>query len=138
MQTKITRRLAAILAVDMVGFSRLMARDEAGTLARQKAQREALIDPRIAAHHGRIVKTMGDGLGDIMIDGKDILGGGVNVATRLEGLAPPGGLCLSDMVHFPGRRLADWETYWHAAMEYRDQGDFDHLTDGLRKAGTTD
>ena len=114
MQTKITRRLAAILAVDMVGFSRLMARDEAGTLARQKAQREALID------------------------GEDILGDGVNVAARLESLAPPGGLCLSDMVRIPGRCLADWETYWHAAMEYRDQGDFDHLTDGLGKAGMTD
>jgi adenylate cyclase len=130
------RRLAAILAADMVGYSRLMEADESGTIARQKAHRQELIDPEIAAHNGRIVKTTGDGLlvefasvvdatecavviqramaerekdvpeerriqyriginlGDIVIDGDDILGDGVNVAARLEGLAEPGGICV--------------------------------------------
>ena len=134
------RRLAAILAIDMVGYSRLMETDESGTIARQKAHRENFIDPQIDRYTGRIVKTTGDGLlaefpsvvdavdcalafqsalsdeeqniseeqrilyraginlGDIVIDGEDILGDGVNVAARLEAIAPPGGLCVSDMV----------------------------------------
>ncbi len=135
------RRLAAILAADMVGYSRLMEADEEGTIARQKAHRADLIDPMIAQYKGRIVKTMGDGLliefnsvvdavrcavevqeamvtreadfagderiayrvgvnlGDIVIDGDDILGDGVNIAARLEGLAEPGGICVSDVVY---------------------------------------
>ena len=135
------RRLAAILAADMVGYSRLMAADEVGTIERQKAHRKALIDPKIAQYGGRIVKTTGDGmlvefpsvvaavqcavdiqramperepevpdakriryriginLGDIVIDGDDILGDGVNVAARLEGLADPGGTCISGAVY---------------------------------------
>ena len=136
------RKLAAILAADVVGYSRLMGEDEAGTHARLKALRKELIEPKIAEHRGRIVKLTGDGalvefasvvdavqcavevqqshrrcttptlepeqriefrvginLGDVIIDGDDIYGDGVNVAARLEGLAPPGGVCISDIVH---------------------------------------
>jgi len=131
------RRLAAILAADVVGYSRLMSADEVGTLANLKAHRRALIDPTVAGHHGRIVKTTGDGalvefasvvdavgcavaiqrgmfgrnlgvaddkrivfriginVGDIIIDGDDIFGDGVNIAARLEALCEPGGICIS-------------------------------------------
>ncbi len=131
------RKLAAILAADVVGFSRLMERDETGTLAALKAHRGELIEPQITEHHGRVVKLMGDGtlaefasvvdavacaiaiqrgmaarnadvaderrialrvgvhLGDVIVEGDDIYGDGVNVAARLERLAEPGGLCLS-------------------------------------------
>ncbi len=135
------RRLAAILAADMVGYSRLVEADEAGTLAQLKTHRKELIDPKIAGHNGRVVKTTGDGIliefasvvgavecavdiqrgmarrgaevpedrriafrvginfGAIVIDGDDILGDGVNIAARLEGLAEPGGICVSSAVH---------------------------------------
>ena len=135
------RRLAAILAADVVGYSRLMGEDEAGTLARLKALRKELVQPKITGGRGRIVKLMGDGLlaefpsvveavrcaveiqqdmagreaglpdehrirlrigvnlGDIIVEGSDIYGGGVNVAARLEGLAEPGGICISAKVH---------------------------------------
>jgi adenylate cyclase len=135
------RKLAAILAADVVGYSRLMGEDEAGTHARLKALRKDLIEPKIAEHRGRVVKLTGDGalvefasvldavqcaiatqlgvaqrnadlprrdriefrvginLGDVIIDGDDLYGDGVNVAARLEGLAPPGGVCVSDVVH---------------------------------------
>ena len=134
------RRLAAIVLFDVAGYSRLMGRDESGTLAALKAHRRELIDPKIAEHGGRIVKTTGDGLlvefssvvdavrcavdvqrgmaernagtpadkrleyriginvGDIIIDGDDIFGDGVNVAARLEALADPGGICVSRVV----------------------------------------
>ena len=134
-----TRRLAAILAADVVGFSSMMERNEEGTLTRLKALQRDLLEPRVSAHHGRLVKTTGDGflvefaspleavrcalgvqeelarncapeeplrlrmgitLGDIIVqDDGDIYGEGVNVATRLEQLAEPGGVCLSGKVH---------------------------------------
>jgi adenylate cyclase len=137
---EVRRRLVAIMAADMVGYSRLVQLNEAGTISRQKVLRRQLIDPRIAQFGGRIVKTTGDGLlvefpsvmdavqcaadiqnemairetdlppesriryrvginlGDIIIDGEDILGDGVNVACRIEGLATPGGICISSSV----------------------------------------
>lgn len=134
------RRLAAILAADVTGYSRLIEADEEGTLGRLKALRGEAIDPQIARHHGRIVETTGDGLlvefasvvdalrcaaavqaalahsnaqlpadrrielrigihqGDIVVEDGDIFGDGVNIAARLEGLAEPGGICISSRV----------------------------------------
>jgi adenylate cyclase len=134
------RRLTAILAADVAGYSRLMGVDEEGTHERLKAHRVALVDPKIAEHHGRIVKTTGDGmlvefpsvvdavrcavdvqrgmveqnaaipaderiefrvginLGDVIVDGDDVFGDGVNIAARLEALAEPGGICVSATV----------------------------------------
>jgi len=135
------RRLAAILAADVVGYSRLMGTDEAGTLERLKSLRRELVQPKIAERGGRIVKLMGDGLlaefpsvveavrcavelqqamagrepglpderriilrigvnlGDVIVEGSDIYGDGVNVAARLEALAEPGGICVSGDVY---------------------------------------
>jgi len=140
-EERVKRRLAAIFAADVVGYSRLMGEDEVGTLAALKAHRAALIDPKIAEHQGRIVKTTGDGmlveftsvveavacavaiqrgmaernapmaqdrrivlriginLGDVIVEGEDIYGDGVNVAARLEGLAEPGGIYVSGDVY---------------------------------------
>jgi adenylate cyclase len=137
---RVERRLAAILAADVAGYSRLIEADEEGTLGRLKALRAEVIDPKIAGEHGRIVKTTGDGLlvefasvidalrcaaevqtaiaesnaplppdrriefrigihqGDIVVEDGDIFGEGVNIAARLEGLAEPGGLCVSARV----------------------------------------
>jgi adenylate cyclase len=137
-EPRVARRLAAILAADIVGYSRLMSTDEEATLAALKACRRELIDPKIAEHGGRIVKTTGDGalvefasvvdavrcsieiqramvernavipedrrvefriginLGDVIIEDGDIFDDGVNIAARLEGIADPGGICISD------------------------------------------
>src|SRR5437870_5995084 len=144
-----SRRLAAILAADVAGYSRLMGADEEGTLDRLKAHRRQLVDPRIKEHHGRIVKTTGDGLlaefpsvvdavrgaveiqramvdretvmaedrrirfrigvnlGDIIADGDDIFGDGVNIAARLEALAQPGTICISHTVYDQVRNKLD-------------------------------
>jgi adenylate cyclase len=137
-EARVDRRLAAILAADVAGYSRLMGVDEEGTLAALKACRREIIDPKIAEHRGRIVKTTGDGalvefasavdavrcalevqrgmaernaaipedrriefriginVGDVIIDEGDIYGDGVNIAARVESLARPGAICLSD------------------------------------------
>jgi TolB-like protein/class 3 adenylate cyclase/Flp pilus assembly protein TadD len=147
---RVERRLAAILAADVAGYSRLMGEDEEGTLARLKAIRRELADPKIKEHRGRIVKTTGDGLllefasivdavrcavevqremaernvnvpsdrriefrmginlGDIIKDGRDIYGDGVNVAARLEALAEPGGICVSRVVRDQVRDKLDF------------------------------
>ena len=141
MKQPVERRLAAILAADVAGYSRLMGADEEGTLERLKSHRRELIDPKIKEQRGRIVKLTGDGalvefpsvvdavrcaveiqramadrnaetpedrriafrigvnLGDVIVDGDDIYGDGVNIAARLEGLAEPGGICVSGTVH---------------------------------------
>ena len=139
---RVQRRLAAVLAADVAGYSRLMGREEEGTLARLKSFRKALVDPAIAEHRGRIVKTTGDGMlvefasavdaaalrhrrssaewprrtpmyrrtpgsnfasaftsATSSIDDNDIFGDGVNIAARLEGIAEPGGVCISDDAH---------------------------------------
>ncbi|MFC3614781.1 adenylate/guanylate cyclase domain-containing protein [Lutimaribacter marinistellae] len=146
------RRLTTILAADVVGYSRLMAKDEAGTLGQLKANRRELIDPKVEEHRGRLIKLMGDGMllefesvtdaveysldvqasmrvrnenvppegrivyrigintGDVVVEGDDIYGNGVNVAARLEGIAPPGGLAISDDVFrlLSNDLSADW------------------------------
>src|SRR3974390_744723 len=140
-EARVDRRLAAILAADIAGYSRLMGVDEEGTLRQLKTHRKELVDPKITEHRGRIVKTTGDGMlvefvsvvdavrcavdiqrgmaernanvpadkriqfrvginvGDIIFDGDDIFGDGVNVAARLEALADPGGIMVSGVVH---------------------------------------
>jgi adenylate cyclase len=148
----VKRRLAAILAADIAGYSRLMGTDEEGTLARLKSYRSELIDPKNKQHRGRIVKTTGDGiliefpsvvdavrcaievqqgmmernaqvpeekriefrvginLGDVMVEGRDLYGDGVNIAARLETLAVPGGICISETVLNHARDKVAFET----------------------------
>src|SRR5215470_8276801 len=144
------RKLAAILAADIAGYSRLMGLDEAGT-AKALREHRAAIDPILTSHGGRIFKTTGDGvlvefpsivaavesalavqklmaqrnadvpedrrmlfriginLGDVLIEGDDVLGDGVNVAARLEGLAKPGGVCVSEDAYRQTRGKVDAE-----------------------------
>jgi class 3 adenylate cyclase len=113
------RRLAAILAADVVGYSRLMGEEEAGTLARLEGLKAEVLDPLINQHNGRIVKLMGDGflvefgsvvdiginIGDVIVKGEDVYGDGVNVAARLEALAEPGEILVSRTVanHVKGK-----------------------------------
>ena len=156
---RIERRLMAILAADVAGYSRLLAEDEQGTLAQWRAHWRAVVDPQITAHRGRIVKTTGDGIlvefasvveavscavefqrsmiernadvppekriefrvginvGDIIIDGGDIWGDGVNIAARLEALAEPGGICVS------GRVREDVQGKLDLDIAFEDAGD---------------
>ena len=137
-EKRVERRLAAVLALDVAGYSRLVGADDEGTVARWKALRETLTDPKILEHRGRIVKSTGDGvlvefasvvnaarcageiqgqmaiqnadlpkdgkielrigihIGDIISEDNDIFGDGVNIAVRIEGIAPTGGVCISD------------------------------------------
>jgi len=150
---QVKRKLAAILAADIAGYSRLMGADEAGTLARLKEYRRELIEPKNKQYRGRVVKTTGDGiliefpsvvdavsgaidiqqgmqqrnsdfppekriefrigvnLGDVIIDGRDLYGDWVNIVARLEGLAEPGGICISQTVlnHTRGKIAFDVE-----------------------------
>jgi adenylate cyclase len=140
-EERIQRRLAAILAADVVGYSRLMGEDEAGTLAALKARRREVLEPLVAKHQGRVFKTTGDGafveftsavnavqcavelqqgmaaanadqaderrivlriginLGDVMVEGGDLYGDGINIAARLETIAQPGGILISGTVY---------------------------------------
>jgi adenylate cyclase len=144
----VQRRLAAILAADVAGYTRLMEQDTDGTVAAWQDAREDVIKPVVADHQGTVVKLTGDGflvefptvqnavncalilqsgltssildfrmgvnLGDIVDDGEDIHGDGVNVAARLEGLAEPGGICISGMVYESIRNRID--------ADYEDMG----------------
>ena len=158
---QVKRKLAAILAADIAGYSRLMGSDETGTLARLKEYRRELIDPKNKRYRGRVVKTTGDGiliefpsvvdavscsievqqgmrarnadvapekriefriginLGDVIVEGRDLYGDGVNIAARLEGLAEPGGICISQTVlnHARGKIAFDVDDLGEQALK---------------------
>jgi adenylate cyclase len=156
-EERVQRRLAAILAADVVGYSRLMGEDEEGTLARLNTLRTELLHPKVSEYGGRIVKTTGDGtliefpsavdavnhaidvqrslarlaenkvhkspmefrmginVGDVIVDGDDIFGDGVNVAARIEAIAEPGGISISGTVYDQVRGKLD--------LPFRDLGE---------------
>ena len=162
------RKLVAIVAADVVGYSRLMSQDEAGTLAALRSQQQSLIQPQVSGHGGRIVKLMGDGVlaefasvvhavecavelqqaieasnlplaadrrmrlrigvtfGDVMVEDGDIYGDGVNIATRLEQLAEPGGICISGDAYDQVRHKL--------RLSYREIGEqrVSNISDGVR------
>jgi adenylate cyclase len=165
---RVERRLAAVLAADVAGYSRLMGLDEERTLTQLKTFRKTVVDPGIATHRGRIVKTTGDGMlvefasavdaarcaveiqremaqqntgvppelrieyrigihvGDIIIDDNDIFGDGVNIAARLEGIAEPGGVCISDDAHRQIRGKID------IAFDYIGEQALKNITEPMR------
>ncbi len=193
----VERKLTTIFAADVVGYSRLMGEDEAGTLARLKSLRKELVQPRIAGGRGRIVKLMGDGLlaefpsvveavrcaidiqqdmtgreaglpderrirlrrgiayftsgryKDAIVDLRSIkspineVRGWLAASYAQAGRLDEARATLEEFLHiaeqemtvFPGRNLSAWEVYWHGAIEYKNETQFDHLYDGLRKAG---
>ena len=178
MKSETTRRLAAIVSADVVGYSRLMGADETGTLRALRGHRGELIDPLIASHGGRTVKTMGDGLllefpsavdavpcavaiqtgmierntglaefqalrfrigvhiGDIIVEGDDIFGDGVNVTARIEALADPDGIAISDDAYRQVRDRLD--VVWLDAGEYQHRPRHRHLAlGGTAPAHTT-
>jgi len=162
------RRLAAILAADIVGYSRLMSADEEGTLAALRMRRREILQPAVSKHHGRIVKVMGDGvlvefgsavdavtcavelqdameaanaglkadrrimlrvgvnLGDVMVEGNDIYGDGVNIAARLEAIAEPGSVFVSRTVfnHVRGKVRLGFEDLGSRALKNRSRSRF--------------
>src|SRR4029077_3470473 len=145
------RRLAAILVADVVGYSKLIGSDEAGTLAQLGALRAEIIEPQIAKHAGRLFKSVGDGffiefasavqavscgkaiqeandlgrlslrigihVGDVVVQGDDLMGDGVNVAARVEGIADPGGIAITRAVHEQVRDKID--------LGFRDKGEIE-------------
>src|SRR5882724_7313876 len=155
------RKLAAIVAADVVGYSRLMGRDESGTLARLRKNRSEHLDPVLAKYGGRLVKLTGDGalidfasavdalsaaiefqqamadseverpeserlvfriglhLGDVIVDGEDLYGDGINVAARLEAEAAPGGIVVSGAMHeaVAGKLQADFEALGRLSLK---------------------
>jgi adenylate cyclase len=159
------RKLAAILAADVVGYSRLMGRDESGTLARLREHRKERLEPALARYGGRLVKLTGDGalvefasavdalsaaievqqaiadtnearsekerivfrmglhLGDLIVDGDDLYGDGVNIAARLEAEAPPGGIVISGAIHDAtiGRHKATFDDRGRLALKNIDR-----------------
>jgi adenylate cyclase len=170
------RRLAAILAADVVGYSRLIEQDETATLAALRTLRQEVIDPLLAEHRGRIVKLMGDGLiaefgsvvsavacaaavqkqlavrqkrvpeqrrivhrigvnlGDVIIEGDDLLGDGVNVAARLEQICSPGGVLISGAAydHLSGKLDCQFEYAGEQHLKSR-SGKFGLLISGLQR-----